>query len=102
MQSTIQRRLIPDDRMAEAEALAVAKHTDSLTFDAGDAATVKGWLMGTAKPRPSRGLGDTVAKIAKATGIKAVVKAVVGKDCGCAGRQKKLNDLLPYRGEKNT
>ena len=40
----------------------------------------------------SKGLGDTVAKITKATGIKKVVD----KDCGCAKRQDTLNRLFPY------
>jgi hypothetical protein len=47
----------------------------------------------------SKGLGDTVAKITKATGIKKVVEKVskaVGKDCGCAKRQDTLNRLFPY------
>jgi hypothetical protein len=42
-----------------------------------------------------KGLGDTVAYVAKVTGIKAIVDAVV-PDCGCANRQKTLNDLFPY------
>ena len=47
----------------------------------------------------SKGLGDTVAKITKATGIKKVVDTVVkatGKDCGCAKRQQTLNRFFPY------
>ena len=37
---------------------------------------------------PSRGLGDTVAKITKAFGVKP---------CGkCKKRQQKLNKLIPY------
>ena len=36
----------------------------------------------------SKGLGDTVEKITKATGIKSVVKAVFGDDCGCFVKQK--------------
>ena len=44
----------------------------------------------------SRGLGDTVEKVTQATGIDKVVKAVVGEDCGCAERKKKLNGLFPY------
>ena len=47
----------------------------------------------------SKGLGDTVAKITKATGIKKVVNAVskaTGKDCGCNKRQDTLNRLFPY------
>jgi hypothetical protein len=47
----------------------------------------------------SRGRGDTIAKITKATGIATVVKAAakaVGKDCGCKKRQKKQNAAHPY------
>lgn len=47
----------------------------------------------------SKGLGDTIEKITTATGIKAVVKAVVGEDCGCDERKEKLNKLFPYRRE---
>ena len=49
--------------------------------------------------KKSRGLGDTVAKITKATGIKKVVDTVaktVKKDCGCGKRQDTLNRLFPY------
>ena len=48
----------------------------------------------------SKGLGDTIAKVTKATGIERVVKAVVGDDCGCAERQEKLNKLFPYYKDK--
>jgi hypothetical protein len=51
----------------------------------------------------SKGLGDTIEKITKATGIKKVVKKiseVTGKDCGCAKRQDKLNELFPYNYNK--
>lgn len=41
----------------------------------------------------SIGLGDTVAKITKAVGIDKLV----GDDCGCDKRQKKLNELFPYK-----
>lgn len=47
----------------------------------------------------SRGLGDTIAKITKVTGIKKVVDVVsdiTGKDCGCQARQDKLNEKFPY------
>jgi len=44
------------------------------------------------KPK-SKGLGDTVAKITKAVGIKP---------CGaCKKRQKKLNRLFPYKEDPN-
>jgi hypothetical protein len=49
--------------------------------------------------KKSKGLGDTIAKITKATGIKKVVDTVaktVNKDCGCDKRQDTLNRLFPY------
>ena len=51
----------------------------------------------------SSGVGDTVEKITKATGIKAAVDSVfdaLGKDCGCDERQEILNDLVPFK-DKN-
>tara|TARA_Y100000004_G_scaffold121829_1_gene136986 strand:+ start:52 stop:219 length:168 start_codon:yes stop_codon:yes gene_type:complete len=50
----------------------------------------------------SKGLGDTVAKFTKATGIKKVVDTVskvTGKDCGCGERQNTLNRLFPYNNK---
>jgi hypothetical protein len=44
----------------------------------------------------SKGLGDTIAKITKATGIDKVAKFVMGEDCGCDERKEKLNKLFPY------
>ena len=49
--------------------------------------------------KKSKGLGDSIEKITKATGIKKVVDKVAkatGKDCGCKKRQKTLNRLFPY------
>lgn len=46
----------------------------------------------------SKGLGDTIEKITKFTGIKAVVDAVV-EDCGCEARQNWLNGIVPYDGK---
>jgi hypothetical protein len=48
----------------------------------------------------SAGLGDTIEKITKATGIKAAVElfsSVTGLDCGCDERKETLNKLFPYR-----
>jgi len=45
----------------------------------------------------SKGLGDTVEKITKATGIKKVVKAVFGDDCGCNERKDRLNSIMSYK-----
>ena len=47
----------------------------------------------------SKGLGDDIEKITKATGIKKVVdkiSEVTGKDCGCDERKRKLNKLINY------
>jgi hypothetical protein len=47
----------------------------------------------------SKGLGDSIEKITKATGIKKVVDTVskvIKKDCGCAERKDTLNRLFPY------
>ncbi len=52
--------------------------------------------------KKSKGLGDTIAKITKATGIKKVVDTVAkatGKDCGCGKRQENLNRLFPYNNK---
>ena len=45
----------------------------------------------------SEGLGDTVEKITKATGIKKAVKFLAGEDCGCDDRKKILNHIFPYQ-----
>jgi len=47
----------------------------------------------------SKGLGDTIEKFTKATGIKKVVDTVAkaaGKDCGCGKRKDALNRVFPY------
>lgn len=45
---------------------------------------------------PDRGLGDTVQRVARATGVERVVKRVSGKGCGCQKRRESLNDAVPY------
>ena len=44
----------------------------------------------------SKGLGDSVEKVFKATGIDKVAKKVLGDDCGCEERKQKLNKMFPY------
>jgi len=44
----------------------------------------------------SKGLGDTIKKITQKTGIDKVAKKILGDDCGCEQRRKKLNSLFPY------
>ena len=49
--------------------------------------------------KKSKGLGDTIERITKATGIKAVVDKVseiTGIDCKCQERKEALNKLYPY------
>ena len=50
----------------------------------------------------SKGLGDTIAKITKATGIKKVVdkvSEVTKKPCNCGERKDTLNRLFPYNNK---
>jgi hypothetical protein len=47
----------------------------------------------------SRGLGDSIEKFTKATGIKKVVDTVAkatNTDCGCGKRRDALNRIFPY------
>ena len=47
----------------------------------------------------SRGLGDSIEKFTKATGIKRVVDTVskaTNTDCGCGKRRDTLNRIFPY------
>tara|TARA_R100001377_G_C3115742_1_gene84175 strand:- start:97 stop:498 length:402 start_codon:yes stop_codon:yes gene_type:complete len=50
------------------------------------------------KWKKSKGLGDTIDKITKATGIKKVVDLLFD-DCGCDKRKEKLNKMFPYKVE---
>ena len=54
--------------------------------------------MGTknTKKQKSKGLGDTVEKVFKATGVDKVAKWMLGEDCGCDERKEFLNKLFPY------
>tara|TARA_B100000925_G_scaffold229937_1_gene178499 strand:- start:289 stop:471 length:183 start_codon:yes stop_codon:yes gene_type:complete len=48
----------------------------------------------------SKGLGDTVEKITKATGIKTIVDRVsegLNIPCGCNKRKEALNKMFPYK-----
>ena len=48
----------------------------------------------------SRGLGDTIAKVTKATGLdkvaKTMAKAAGKSGCGCNDRRDTLNRVFPY------
>mgnify|MGYP001603064935 FL=1 len=48
----------------------------------------------------SKGLGDTVAKVASMIGADKAAelyKKKTGKDCGCKKRQEALNKAVPYK-----
>ena len=47
--------------------------------------------------KESKGLGDTIEKVFKATGIDKVAKKVLGDDCGCEERKEALNKAFPYK-----
>ena len=50
----------------------------------------------------SKGLGDTIGKITKATGVEKVVRKIseiTKKDCGCKNRKENLNRLFPYNNK---
>lgn len=48
----------------------------------------------------SKGLGDSVERVTKITGLKSLAelatKTVGKKDCGCNRRKKTLNEWFPY------
>ena len=48
----------------------------------------------------SRGLGDSIEKITKATGIKTMTDIIskgLNVPCGCEGRRDALNKIFPYK-----
>ena len=51
--------------------------------------------------KKSRGLGDSLAKFTKATGIHSLAhagaRAFGKKGCGCKKRQEALNKKFPYK-----
>ena len=51
----------------------------------------------------SKGLGDSIEKITRATGIKHMVDTVsegLNIPCGCEGRKDALNKIFPYKNDK--
>ena len=56
--------------------------------------------MDTKNNMESKGLGDSIEKFTKATGIKTVVDKVsegLNIPCGCKQRKEKLNNIFPYK-----
>ena len=54
---------------------------------------------------PSKGLGDSIAKVTHTLGIDIVAEKVahmLGKeDCGCERRKDKLNNIVPYKNKQD-
>ena len=51
-----------------------------------------------------KGLGDSIERITKATGIKQIVdkvSKVTKKPCGCQKRKEALNKVFPYKNKTN-
>jgi len=50
---------------------------------------------------PSRGLGDSIARFTRSTGISNLAqlgaRAIGKKDCGCNKRKEALNKAFPYK-----
>lgn len=50
-----------------------------------------------------KGLGDSIHRFTKATGIKSVVDRVsegLNIPCGCEGRREALNIMFPYKKKR--
>ena len=45
----------------------------------------------------STGLGDTIEKVFKSTGVDKAAKFILGEDCGCSDRREVLNKVFPYK-----
>ena len=51
----------------------------------------------------SRGLGDDIKKITSAIKLDQLAEKIAkltSGDCGCDGRQEKLNKMFPYKKDK--
>ena len=52
---------------------------------------------------PSRGLGDSIARFTRSTGISNLAqmgaRAIGKKDCGCNKRKEALNKAFPYKNK---
>ncbi len=62
----------------------------------------KKWKAKQEKAQSKFKVGDAIAKITEATGVKNAVKYVFGDDCGCEERQQKINSaILKTFGKKH-
>lgn len=75
----------------------------ALDLEAGKAKEVEppegdGVAVDSVNIMKSKGLGDSIEKFTKATGIKRLADKIPG-GCGCAQRKETLNKLLPYKNK---
>jgi len=59
-------------------------------------------LIDTKTNMKSKGLGDSIEKVTKATGIKTMTEIIskgLNVPCGCEGRKDALNKLFPYKNK---
>lgn len=56
--------------------------------------------MKKSKKNTPKGLGDVVETVARVSGVKSLVEAIVGDDCGCEERRKALNARFPFKEAK--
>jgi hypothetical protein len=47
------------------------------------------------KDKQIKGLGDTLEEMTKKLGVDKIAKMVLGDNCGCEERKKKLNQMFP-------
>ncbi len=47
-----------------------------------------------------KGIGDLAERVFIKMGVAAVVKKIVGEDCGCEQRKEALNKLIPFKNGK--
>lgn len=48
----------------------------------------------------SKGLGDSIEKVTKVTGVKTIVNTIskgLNIPCGCQARKERLNKMFPYK-----
>lgn len=88
-----------------AQSLIKDKKHFALDLEAGKAKEVEppeedGVAVDSVNIMKSKGLGDTVEKFTKATGIKALADKIPG-GCGCEKRKQTLNKYFPYKNKNN-
>jgi hypothetical protein len=95
----------PDEWMAELMKRHIPEADDKRNRSMPTITTTPCGGCGSELVEMSIGLGDTIAKITKATGLDKLAEMytrITGKDCGCKTRQEYFNKLLPYKVQERT